>query len=58
MNANYGLKAEEIEALRPLTPDPLVKVGAHPLGALMAVHVLQADRRKLQASAAQKGTAG
>jgi len=50
VGAEYGLNAEEIEALRPLSPDPLVKVGAHPLGALMAVHVLQADRRKLQAA--------
>jgi len=49
VGAEYRLNFEEIEALRPLSPDPLVKVGAHPLGALMAVHVLQADRRKLQA---------
>ena len=46
----YGLNGEEIEALRPLSPDPLVRVGAHPLGALMAVHVLQADRRRMQAA--------
>jgi len=57
VGADYGLNAEEIEALRPLSPDPLVKVGAHPLGALMAVHVLQADRRKMQA-AEKKEAAG
>ena len=49
VGVEYGLSVEEIEALGPLSPDPLVKVGAHPLGALMAVHVLQADRRKMQA---------
>ena len=57
VGAEYGLNAEEIEALRPLSPDPLVRVGAHPLGALMAVHVLQADRRKMQA-AEKKEAAG
>ena len=51
VGSEYGLAAQEIEALRALSPDPLVKVGAHPLGALMAVHVLQADRRKMQAAA-------
>jgi hypothetical protein len=28
--------------------EPLVRIGAHPLGALMAVHVLQAEQRKLE----------
>jgi hypothetical protein len=30
--------------------EPLVKIGAHPLGALMAVHVLQAEQRRLERS--------
>ncbi len=30
--------------------EPLVKMGAHPLGALMAVHVLQAELRRLERS--------
>jgi aromatic ring-opening dioxygenase catalytic subunit (LigB family) len=55
VGTEYGLTAAEIEALRPLSPEPLVKAGAHPLGALMAVHVLQADRRKLQAAAKGAG---
>jgi hypothetical protein len=31
-----------------LDADPLVALGAHPVGALMAVHVLQAEQRRLQ----------
>jgi len=57
VGTEYGLTALEIEALRALSPDPLVKAGAHPLGALMAVHVLQADRRKLQAAATKGASA-
>lgn len=55
VGAEYGLKHDEIEALRPLSPDPLVRAGAHPLGALMAVHVLQADKRRMQAVAEKAG---
>jgi hypothetical protein len=33
--------------------DPLAAVGAHPIGALMAVHTLQQEKRKL-ASPAQR----
>jgi 2,3-dihydroxyphenylpropionate 1,2-dioxygenase len=57
----YGLRSEEIEVLRKvcrlehnrtgrpgLDADPLVGIGAHPVGALMAVHVLQAEQRRLQ----------
>jgi len=31
--------------------DPLVEAGAHPIGALMAMHVLQHEKRKLSAAA-------
>jgi hypothetical protein len=30
-----------------LDVDPLVALGAHPVGALMAIHVLQAEQRRL-----------
>jgi hypothetical protein len=33
--------------------EPLVRIGAHPLGALMAVHVLQAEQRKLEMAEAR-----
>ena len=55
VGAEYGLSAEEIDALRPLSPDPLVKAGAHPLGALMAMHILQADKRRLDAASKKIG---
>lgn len=57
--AEYGLDREDTSALREVfhfrylnteTPaldaDPLVARGAHPVGALMAVHVLQQEQRK------------
>jgi aromatic ring-opening dioxygenase catalytic subunit (LigB family) len=59
VGADYALSAEEIEALgevfrfrniageKPaLDAEPLVKRGAHPIGALMAVHVLQQEQRR------------
>jgi hypothetical protein len=57
----YGLPAEQLAALLETlafrhngTPEPgkdadaVVNVGAHPVGALMAVHVLQAEHRRAQ----------
>ncbi len=57
--ADYGLVPEDVEALRAtfrfrhidtekpaLDAEPLVTRGAHPVGALMAVHVLQQEQRK------------
>jgi AmmeMemoRadiSam system protein B len=59
--SEYGLPANETATLREvckfthnntdrpaLDADPLVALGAHPVGALMAVHVLQAEQRRLQ----------
>lgn len=56
----YGLKPEEagvvVEALKlphnnsaqpALDADPLVALGAHPVGALMAIHVLQSEQRRM-----------
>ena len=37
--------------------DPLVEAGAHPIGALMAIHGLQQDKRRVRTSAAQMVTA-
>jgi AmmeMemoRadiSam system protein B len=37
--------------------DPLTAVGAHPIGALMAVHTLQQEKRKLVASVRREGVA-
>ena len=34
--------------------EPLVKIGAHALGALMAVHVLQAEQRRLETPGIRK----
>jgi hypothetical protein len=64
VGAEYGLRTEEIAVLqnvcelsnnnsdRPARDaDPLVGIGAHPVGALMAIHVLQAEQRKLMRSA-------
>jgi 2,3-dihydroxyphenylpropionate 1,2-dioxygenase len=64
VGADYGLAPHEIEVLskvcklehnrtdRPaLDADPLVELGAHPIGALMAIHVLQAEQRRVQRSA-------
>jgi 2,3-dihydroxyphenylpropionate 1,2-dioxygenase len=64
VGAEYGLKPNEIEVLarvcklpnnrsdRPAKDaDPLVDIGAHPIGALMAIHVLQADQRRMMKAA-------
>ena len=66
VGAEYGLPANEIATLREvckfphnntakpaLDADPLVELGAHPVGALMAVHVLQAEQRRQQRSREQ-----
>jgi len=65
--ADYGLNAQQAAALRETfefkhigtdkpgqDADPLVNVGAHPIGALMAVHGLQQEKRKLLAGAPMK----
>ncbi len=49
--ALYTLKDEGVDMLRSLEPHPLVKVGAHPLGTLMSLVVVQAEQRKLKAAA-------
>ena len=41
---------ENIDALRSLQPHPLVKAGAHPLGMLMSLVVVQAEMRRLRAA--------
>jgi len=59
VGVEYGLPPNEIATLREvckfphnntakpaLDADPLVELGAHPVGALMAVHVLQAEQRR------------
>jgi hypothetical protein len=43
------LKDESIDMLRSLKPHPLVEVGAHPLGTLMSIVVVQAEARRLRA---------
>jgi len=61
VSAEYGLPSNHAAALfetcllahngtsQPaLDADPVVKAGAHPVGALMAVHVLQAEQRRMQ----------
>jgi hypothetical protein len=61
--AEYGLSADEagaletltdenIDILRSLKPHPLVEAGAHPLGTLMCLVVVQAEARKLRQGAA------
>jgi 2,3-dihydroxyphenylpropionate 1,2-dioxygenase len=60
VGAEYGLRQDEIRVLvracklehnqtdKPaLDADPLVEIGAHPVGALMAIHVLQAEQRRM-----------
>ena len=60
----YGLSPQHIAALRETflfrhidtdkpgrDADPLAAVGAHPIGALMAVHTLQQEKRKLAGAA-------
>ena len=46
------LKDESIDALRSGKPHPLVEAGAHPLGTLMSLVVVQAEQRKLRQGAA------
>jgi hypothetical protein len=46
------LKDESIDALRSGKPHPLVLAGAHPLGTLMSLVVVQAEQRKLRQGAA------
>lgn len=42
------LKDESIDMLRSLKPHPLVEAGAHPLGTLMSLVVVQAEARRLR----------
>jgi 2,3-dihydroxyphenylpropionate 1,2-dioxygenase len=62
--AEYKLKPEEgkalamitdenIDVLRSLKPHPLVDAGAHPLGMLMCLVVVQAEARRVRAAAAK-----
>jgi hypothetical protein len=59
--AEYGLGLDELQAMRTLfefrhldgdrpalDADPVVAVGAHPVGALMAVHGLQQEKRAMR----------
>ncbi len=43
------LKDESIDMLRSLKSHPLVEAGAHPLGTLMSLVVVQAEARRLRA---------
>jgi 2,3-dihydroxyphenylpropionate 1,2-dioxygenase len=47
------LKDETIDVLRSLKSHPLVDAGAHPLGMLMALVVVQAEQRRLRKEAVQ-----
>lgn len=47
------IKDENIDVLRSLKDHPLVEVGAHPLGMLMCMVVVQAEARRLRAAATQ-----
>ncbi len=47
------LKDERIDILRSTKPHPLVEEGAHPLGVLMSLVVVQAEARKIRKGAAQ-----
>ena len=51
------IKDENIDVLRSPTDHPLVTVGAHPLGMLMCLVVVQAEARRLRAAAAQTAAA-
>jgi aromatic ring-opening dioxygenase catalytic subunit (LigB family) len=42
------IKDENIDALRSLKPHPLVEAGAHPLGMLMCLVVVQAEMRRMR----------
>jgi aromatic ring-opening dioxygenase catalytic subunit (LigB family) len=44
------IKDEGVDALRSLKPHPLVDAGAHPLGMLMCLVVVQAEARRLRAA--------
>jgi 2,3-dihydroxyphenylpropionate 1,2-dioxygenase len=44
------IKDENIDILRSLKPHPLVDAGAHPLGMLMSLVVVQAEARRLRAA--------
>lgn len=44
------IKDESIDSLRSLKPHPLVDAGAHPLGMLMSLVVVQAEARRLRAA--------
>jgi 2,3-dihydroxyphenylpropionate 1,2-dioxygenase len=47
------LKDESIDVLRSLKSHPLVECGAHPLGMLMALVIVQAEQRRLAREATQ-----
>ncbi len=66
--AQYGLNPKEtdalelitdenIDVLRSLKPHPLVDAGAHPLGMLMCLVVVQAEARRVRAEAAKQANA-
>jgi 2,3-dihydroxyphenylpropionate 1,2-dioxygenase len=44
------IKDESVDSLRSLKPHPLVDAGAHPLGMLMCLVVVQAEARRLRAA--------
>jgi len=48
------LKDESIDMLRSLKSHPLVEAGAHPLGTLMSLVVVQAEARRLRAEATRQ----
>src|SRR5580692_10449579 len=52
-DAMEKIKDENIDVLRSLKDHPLVEVGAHPLGMLMCLVVVQAEARRLRAAATQ-----
>ena len=52
-NALALLKDESIDILRSLKSHPLVDAGAHPLGMLMALVVVQAEQRRMRREALQ-----
>ena len=47
------IKDESIDMLRSLKPHPLVEAGAHPLGTLMSLVVVQAEARRMRKEAAR-----
>ncbi|HEY7334008.1 MAG TPA: hypothetical protein VH639_03930 [Bryobacteraceae bacterium] len=49
---------ENIDVLRSLKPHPLVDAGAHPLGMLMCLVVVQAQARRLRAAEINTTTGG